>query len=753
MRRVTRIAFIIAMVVFFLAVGTVGFLAVTVAGMGDIPDIQPQLTSTFYDHNGEIITTRFEQNRFEVPLEQIPDYLAHAFIAVEDHRFYNHHGIDMQGLMRAMVRNVQQRRFAEGGSTITQQLARNLFLTHDKNLTRKAQEMMLTVQLERRFTKDEILENYLNTIYFGHSAYGVEAAARTYFGKSVQDLTLGEAAILAGIPRGPAYYSPYLNLDAAKNRQAVVLTRMVDEGYITEAQREEALAQELELTDREAARQDRQLGAYFINHLINSELAKIFPDEPNVANMIYQGGLHVYTTLDRQAQQAAENAVAGFVPETTRSNGEDIPIQAALVAMDPQDGSVRALVGGRDQVATGFNRAVSARRSPGSTFKMFTYAAALEEGYTPSTVRVSEPVSYEDPHQDRPFEPREFNNQFSGPLRMREAIARSSNVVAVKTHMEIGPEKTKEMAERLGITSELQAYPSLTLGGTSVTPLEMTTAYAPFANQGIRVQPQFVTKVTDSNGRILYRAEPRREQVLDARISFLMTDMMKSVLQTGTGRSLGPIVNRPAAGKTGTSQDSRDVYMVGYTPELVSAVWVGNDDNLPMPGQTGSGLAGPAWANFMREALRDVPARDFARPDGLVSVQVCPDTGMLHNPRCSLDPITEFFIAGTQPTEQCSWPECEHCPQDDSPWHWDGGWFWRNPFRQEPETPEPEVLPPDNGLPEDWDLPEDWNGENEENMPQEDEETIEPWEPDFEEGQEDLPPPSDENSEPAAQAI
>ena len=283
MRRLSRIALILTLIFVLTAAGAIGFLAVTVAGMGDIPDVQTPLTSTFYDQNNEIVTTRFEQNRFAVPLEQVPDTLKQAFVAVEDHRFYAHHGIDLQGLMRAVVRNLRERRFAEGGSTITQQLARNLFLTHEKTFTRKIQEMLLTIQLERKFTKEEILEKYLNTIYFGHSAYGVEAASRTYFGKSVGDLSLAEATIIAGIPRGPAYYSPRLNFDAAKGRQRVVLSRMLEEGYITAAERDEALAEDLVVLQRGADSAARQLGAYFIDYLIQVELAALFPEDPQIA--------------------------------------------------------------------------------------------------------------------------------------------------------------------------------------------------------------------------------------------------------------------------------------------------------------------------------------------------------------------------------------------------------------------------------------------------------------------------------------
>jgi 1A family penicillin-binding protein len=704
MRRLTRIAFIGFVIAFFLTVGAVGILAVTVTGLGEVPDVQTSLTSTFYDRNNETITTRFEQNRFEVTLEDIPVNLQEAFIAVEDHRFYSHHGIDPQGLIRAVIRNISERRFAEGGSTITQQLARNLFLTHDKTITRKLQEMLLTIQLERRFSKEEILEKYLNTIYFGHSAYGVEAAAGTYFGKPAKELSLAEAAILAGIPRGPAYYSPYLDFDAAKRRQNVVLARMVDEGYITEQERQAALTQELVLQDRDAARLERQLGSHFVDYLIHNELVALFPEDPQI---VYRGGLHIYTTLDRQMQQAAENAIAGFVPATTRGEGgQDVPLQAALVGIDPQDGSVRALVGSRDSSSNQYNRAIAQPGRPtGSAFKVFTFASALEAGYTPATVRVSEPVAYQEPGQDKPYEPSEYGGRFYGPLRMREAIARSSNVVAVKTNMELGPEKTAEMAHRLGIASKLNPVPSLPLGPSSVSPLEMATAYVPFASQGVRVEPRFITKITDSNGRVLYQSEPFRNVVLDSRIAYLMTDMMKSVLHspTGTGRSLGPIVNRPSAAKTGTSQNNRDAYIVGFTPDLVAALWVGNDENLSLPGQTGAGLAGPAWANFMREAHKELPSRDFARPDGIVTAQICPETGLLHNPSCTLTPITELFIAGTAPTEQCSWPECSNCPPEPQ-WDWDGGWWFRNPFQRD-ENPEP--APEAEALPETGPLPED----------------------------------------------
>ncbi|MGI6658754.1 MAG: transglycosylase domain-containing protein [Dethiobacteraceae bacterium] len=691
MRRVTRWALITAAVIFLLGVGAMGLLAATVAGMDEIPDVQTPLTSTFYDYQGNVLATRFEQNRFAVPLAKMPDYVPQAFIAIEDHRFYDHFGLDFVGLARALLRNLRAGRIVEGGSTITQQLAKNLFLTHDQTLKRKLQEMLLTIQLERKYSKDEILEKYLNTIYFGHSAYGVEAAARTYFNKSVQDLTLAEAALIAGITRGPAYYSPY-NSDetraAAVRRQKLILTRMAEEGFISEQEKNEALAQELVFEGRDQLLASKQFGAYYIDYLINHEIMDKIAAYTTDPQIIYRGGLHIYTTLDKEMQEKAEAVFANpsFLPETIKNDqGDEVPLQAALVALDPADGSVRALIGGRDFQKSQFNRAVN-KRSPGSSFKPFTYAAALEAGgYTAATIRESSPVSFDIPGSDKPYQPTEYGERYYGKLRLRQAIARSSNIVAVKINEEIGPEKTVELAQRVGIRSPLEPVLSLPLGSAEVTPLEMAAAYATFANLGIKVEPRFITKITDHDGRVLYEASaPRRTEVMDPRVAYLLTDMMKSVLEPGgTAASLGPLVNRPAAAKTGTSQGHRDSYTVGYTPELVTAVWVGNDDNLSLGwGQTGSVRAGQIWAHFMRQALAGKPTKDFERPPGLVEVLVCPETGLLHNTRCSLEPIRELFIAGTEPTKKDSWPECEYCPPEPE-WHWGDGWWFLRPGRDE----------------------------------------------------------------------
>jgi 1A family penicillin-binding protein len=655
--------------------GVFGFFVLSVAGMGDMPEIDTPLTSTFYYHNGEVLATRFEQNRFELPLEDMPEHLVEAVIAVEDRRFYRHFGIDPQGLMRAVVRNIQERRVVEGGSTITQQLARNLFLTHERTFTRKIQEALLTVQLERKFTKDEILEKYMNTIYFGHAAYGVEAASQTYFGKSARDLNLAESAMLAGIPRGPAYYSPWLNLAAAQNRQKTVLSRMVGAGYITADQRDAAIDEPIVLQNRSELRGRSQAGAYFIDYLIQRQLAAIFPDDPQI---VYRGGLQIHTTLDKTMQAAAEEAIAKLDVFSTNNNGVRQP-QAALVALDPETGAVRAMMGGRDFRETQINYATMASgQSPGSAFKPFVYAAALEAGYTPATIHTSEPVSFNIPGFPEPYEPSEYGGKFyERPLRMREALALSSNVVAVKTHMDIGPQRTIEMAQRMGIKSPLQPYASLPLGTSNVIPLEMAAAFAPFANGGISVQPFFITKITDARGRTVFESGPVLSKVLDERIAYLITDMLKDVLfsPSGTARSIGPQLGRPAAAKTGTSNEHKDAYIVGYTPDVVAAVWIGNEDNTTLGwGRTGSVLAGPVWADFIREGLKGVEPRDFEQPEGLAAAVICPYTGLLHNPRCSLEPVTELFIPGTQPSEQCRWPACPHCPPEWQ-WHWDGFWF------------------------------------------------------------------------------
>ncbi|NLZ92779.1 MAG: penicillin-binding protein 1A [Firmicutes bacterium] len=686
MHSIRRFTLMVTLILAVLAVAVLGILAATVAGMDEMSDPEISLTSTFYDYRGEVITTRFEQNRFDVPLSEMPDYLPQAFIAIEDHRFYDHFGLDVQGLARALFRNLRAGRIVEGGSTITQQLAKNLFLTHEKTLKRKLQEALLTLQLERKYSKNEILEKYLNTIYFGHGAYGVEAASRIYFNKSVQDLSLAEASLLAGITRGPAYYSPYISDEtrtAAFKRQETILTRMVAEGYISEAQKNEAQAEKLVFEGLDSLQTARQFGAYYIDYLINHEIMEKISAYSTDPQIIYRGGLHIYTTLDKNMQQVAEKIFAnpGYLPETIKNDqGEEIPLQAALVALDPADGSVRALVGGRNFQQSQYNRAVN-KRSPGSSFKPFTYAAALEQGgYTAATIRESAPVSFNLPHETKPYEPTEYGEKYYGKMRVREAIARSSNIIAVKVNDEIGPQKTVDMAQRLGIKSKLEPVLSLPLGTSEVTPLEMATAYAPFANQGIRVEPRFITKITDADGRVLYEdGTSQRTAVLDPKIAYLLTDMMKSVLQPGgTASSLGKLLNRPAAAKSGTSQGHRDSYMVGYTPDLVTAVWVGNDDNLSLGwGQTGAVRAGQIWVNFMRQALADKPAKDFTRPAGLVEVLICPETGLLHNPRCSLEPLREIFIAGTEPRQQDSWPECPYCPEEPQ-WDWsDGWWFWR----------------------------------------------------------------------------
>lgn len=626
--------------------GSFGYLVYVVMEMEALPPARIALTSRIYDREDTLVTVRYVENRIEIPLEQISTDLIEATLAVEDRRFYQHNGFDLTGLARALLNNLRKRQLAaEGGSTITQQLARNLYLSLDKTLERKVKEAIYTIQLERHLSKEEILERYLNTIYYGHAAYGIEAAAQTYFGKSAVSLTLAEAALLAGLPRSPFYYSPFTSETAALQRQRTVLNAMVETGTITAAQREAALREPLVFREPSA----EELSAYFLDYVINNELAALFHGD---LTPLYTGGLQIYTTLDRKMQQLAQELIAGLPERGLDEEGKRQP-QGALVALDPATGYVRAIAGGRDYNETKLNRALIPR-SPGSSFKPFLYAAALENGYTAADKIACEPVEFNEPGLPEPYAPTDFGGGFHHrELTVREALALSCNVAAIKTHDEIGREKMVEMAARLGIDNPLKAYYSLPLGTLEVTLLELTAAFAPFANGGYRVEPIMIRRVIDSEGEIILENEPRLEKVLDEKIAFLITDMLKGVVREGgTAGRVASIFTRPAAGKSGTSQNGINAHMVGYTPDLAVGLYIGDDHEAPL-GATGGGLAAPLWAEFMARALQDCESRDFAVPEGINRVSLCPETGLLRGPFCEGPAWEEYFIAGTEP-EECN---------------------------------------------------------------------------------------------------
>lgn len=665
-----RIPFLVMLFLFLVLVGTLAaFLVGCVRSMPRFdPTIleTPNSTSTVYAADGQPFTRlHAEENRLPVDLEKIPRHLQEAFIATEDVRFYQHIGIDFKAIARAAWRILTHQSF-EGGSTITQQLVKNAFLTQERSLTRKVQEALLAIQVERRFTKDQILEMYLNEIYFNHGAYGVQAASKTFFGKDVSDLTLAEAALLAGVTKNPARYSPLVSMDAAKARQAIVLDNMVRAGFISQEEADKAKAEKIKIVPPKGSQHP---APYFIDYVISTLVKELTPklgSEKAVYDAIYRGGLHIYTTIDPEMQKVAENALAAGLPQGEKDENGLLQPQGALVALDPTSGAVRAMVGGRNYQETKFNRAVQALRQPGSAFKPFVYTTALAEGWSPGSVLDDAPVEYRD-GSGKIWAPDNYNHSFRGLTTLRVAIENSINVVAVKLMEKVGVDRVIAMAEKMGISSLVKSGArndrqlALALGGMTagVSPLEMAGAYSVLANGGFRVEPHPITMVKDSNGNVLWEEKVSRTPVLSPQVSYLMTDMLKGVIARGTGGSAA-VAGRPAAGKTGTTSENNDVWFVGYTPDLVAAVWIGSDAKeqgrrtyLSRHG-IGSGLPARIWGNFIRSALAQVPAHDFVRPGGLVPVTICKKSGLLPSNICPPEElITELFVQGTEPSAAC----------------------------------------------------------------------------------------------------
>ena len=577
-----------------------GFLTASMNTKPDLAnDILPPASSQIYDINGnEIANVHAAENRRPVKIEQVPKDLQNAFVAVEDNRFYEHSGVDPRGIMRALYANIRGRGVSEGGSTITQQLAKNAYLTQDRTITRKIQEVFLALQLERQYTKQEILEMYLNQIYFGQGAYGVQAAAQTYFGKDVDKLTF---AMLAGIPKSPNYYSPANNMQAAQARKAVVLDQMAKYGYIANSQAQKTKQEQLTLV-KPVAKEKDNTAAYFIDYVTQTLIDKYGADA------VYKEGLKIYTTLDIDMQKAAEAAVKKLPTYRTDGNGVQQP-QAAIVAIDPHNGYIKAMVGGRgtDQ----FNRATMAVRQPGSAFKPFVFAAALEEHFTPNTVINDAPIDIGG------WRPQNDSGSFSGKVTMREVAQHSINVPTVKIAQKIGIDKPIYYAQAMGISTfvldgaQNDKQLATALGGMTkgVTPLEITSAYGTFANKGVHVEPVVIVKVLDRNGKVLEQSEPKQNSVISANSAAELTDMLQTVIKNGTGRRAD--IGRPAAGKTGTTSNYHDAWFVGYTPDLVAGVWMGNDDNTPMRGVMGGQLPAEIWKAFMQKALAQTPAKNF----------------------------------------------------------------------------------------------------------------------------------------------
>ena len=564
----------------------------------------PDAASQFYDINGNVIyTTLSEERRVPVSIDKIPKHVQQAFIAIEDNRFYEHSGIDYRGTARALVSTLSGRE-VQGGSTITQQLAKNAFLTQERSIIRKIKEAFIAKELEHKYTKDEILTMYLNQIYFGQGAYGIESASLYYFGKHVQNLDIAEAATLAAIPKSPNYYNPFENPKESKNRQELVIDQMVKYGFISADSAAKAKAKKMVYST--SHKQQNNPRGYFFDMISQKVIAEVGADA------LYKGGLKIYTTLDMDMQLAAEKAMRHLPNYYTDSKKLAQP-QMALAAVDPKTGYVKAMIGGRGQDK--FNRATLAVRQPGSAFKPFVYLTAMQNGFTPASI-------IEDKEEEFApgWKPQNSDLQWHGKVSLRTALKRSINIPTIKLAREIGVDKIVANVEKMGITTLVDsgAYSdvnlAMALGGLSkgVNPLEMASAYGVLATNGLYNKPIALLKIVDRDGKVLYQAKPQSKRVVDAASAYLTTNMLEDVLVSGTGGGMG--IGRPAAGKTGTTDTYIDAWFVGYTPDLSTAVWVGDDNNKPMQRMYGSGAPLSIWHEFMINALASTPRTGFSNP-------------------------------------------------------------------------------------------------------------------------------------------
>lgn len=713
-----------------------------------IAQYHPPVATQVLADDGTVIGEFYFEKRYLVPIDRIPAVVRHAFIAAEDDGFYRHGGVDPFSILRALINNVAAGGKVQGGSTITQQVIKSLLLTPKKSYERKLKEMVLAMRLERQFTKDEILYLYLNNIYLGSGAYGVAAAAQEYFGKNVEDLTLPEAALLAGLPQAPSRYSPFRHWPRAKARQRYVLERMADVQFVTRAQATAAAREPLALAPRKGS---FIAAPYYVEHV------RRLLEEKYGETALYALGLRVHTAANLAMQHAAETALrdglvelsvrehyqsslrhlepnevdsflhsqkaalAGHGPERNRSyeavvisaptpkgkakgnpgplrvqvgpfrgvlqtaavtNGNrpetfrsgdvvrvrlaetlgsdqtyqfvrdtEPPVQGAMIALDPATGDVKAMVGGYDFDSSQFNRATQSARQPGSAFKPLVYAAAMDRNFTPATVIVDEPISFQD--NNSIWIPHNFENKFFGPTRLREALTFSRNVVTVKLATRVGVKYLVKYIKQLGISSPLAPNLSLALGSSEVTLAELASAYSVFANQGRRAEPRFITKITDSQGNVIDEPTSQVEQVIPAETAYLITSMLQSVVQRGTGKRAAAL-ERPTAGKTGTTNDLNDAWFMGYTPQLLAGVWVGFDEKRTLGRlETGGHVAAPIWLHFMEHALENEPILDFPVPDGISFILINPRTGQR---ALGGGGFLECFKRGTEPAVVAAQP-------------------------------------------------------------------------------------------------
>ena len=754
----------VAVLMFLGACATAGvffYLGRDLPKISSLKDYHPSVITTVLSDDNQKIAEFYKERRIVVPLKDIPKQLQQAFIAAEDARFYKHQGIDLISIMRAFFKNLEAGTIVQGGSTITQQVTKSFLLTPERSYKRKIKEAILAYRIDKIFSKEDILYLYLNQIYLGHGAYGVEAAAENYFGKSVNELNLAECAILAGLPQAPSRYSPFHYPEKAKQRQIYVLNRMVSEGYITDLQASEAINTELDIQPRR--------NWYLEKVPVYTEDIRRYVEKKYGEDALYTQGLKIYAAVNVGMQKAArtqiqeglkaldrrqgyrgplqqlktdeiesfsqqiekEQALHPLAPGvvtkgvvididdkagkvTVRMGGQrgviaiddmrwarkpnpDVPYyqarlsrpsqalflgdviqveakehdpktdlwklsldqtpaaQAALLCIEAGTGLVKVMIGGLDFTQSQFNRAIQSRRQPGSAFKPVIYAAALDKGYTPATVIIDSPIVLKDEEHDFTWKPKNYGKKFYGPTLLREALAKSRNVVTIKILQDIGIDYVIDYAQKLGIESPLHRDLSIALGSSGVSLLEIVQAYSIFANQGYLVQPAFITKIEDRNGNILEEMNPVRKKVIEESTAYIMTSLLEGVVKFGTARRIRAL-HRPVAGKTGTTNNLYDAWFVGYTPRYITGVWVGFDQERSLgAGETGSRAASPIWLGFMQEILKNEPVRIFQVPEGVVFAKIDADTGKLPIPE-SKHTVFECFKEGTVPTEYTAKP-------------------------------------------------------------------------------------------------
>jgi len=758
-RKLLRGFFWTALVILILgaaaAAGLYAYFSKDLPQITSLKDYRPPIITTVFSDDNRKIGEFFKERRKLLPLQEMPEMLLHAFVAAEDSRFYKHRGIDLIGILRAFFKNLEAGAIVQGGSTITQQVTKSFFLSPERSYQRKVKEAILAYRIDRSFTKDEILYLYLNQIYLGHGAYGVEAAAENYFGKPARELNLAECAILAGLPQAPSRYSPFRNREKAKERQIYVLNRMVAEGYITELQASEAINFPLDVKPRR--------NWYIEKVPVYTEHVRRYVEKKYGEEALLTGGLKIFTAVNIGMQKIAQAEITRGLSELDKRQGYRGPIvhlapeaiaafgaglrdeqaeapleegqtvrgvvidvddpgkrvtvrlgdekgviplenmawarkpnpdvpwyagrikrpgqalavgdviwvtlraprgrdgvwplsleqtpeaQAALLCIEAETGHVKAMVGGRDFAESQFNRAIQSRRQPGSAFKPVIYAAALDKGYTPATVLIDSPIVYQDAQRDFTWKPKNYGEKFHGPTLLREALAKSRNVVTIKILQDIGIDYAIAYARKLGIQSPLSRDLSLALGSSGVSLLEIVNAYSVFANLGYLLEPIFITKIVDRDGNVLEENRPLKAKVIDQDTAYIMTSLLESVVKGGTGKRVAAL-GRPVAGKTGTTNNLYDAWFVGYTPRYITGTWVGFDQGGSLGElETGSRAASPIWLGFMQKILADKPVRVFPVPDGVVFAKIDAQTGLLPIAE-SASTLFECFKEGTAPT-------------------------------------------------------------------------------------------------------